>query len=1185
MSGVNKKRSKIKLRVKDNSQKDVFLDVSPDDTFETLQIRAEKEIGLALDLKQFSYCGQRIDPKGNVIEYFRNVCKGPTGGTEAPSPSSPGLQPACGVSPAQMTSTLPVPEGSVAVNSKDGLESLGNSNAAEMGTLANFQKVQDQNSGEDDHGKEQRVGSYCDGAVENACAAADDDDDAMMQVVGSEVEVPQEVSGPLGQDVGTELGKRVRDAPRSSADEAVRPGGGDRSSQGSAAVAPPSAGESMEVETVFVKEEVFDEDAEAQVVDDADLRYEEDLEDSGGESLDGGSYDTDSLGDLADDTDLGRLCRLCGREKSDMVLIFSEEGMSLCLKEKINSWLPMNVKKTDLLPKQVCERCITKVTMCQEFGMQCLRTNNFLQQLVRKKFRCETPADADSQPEYDNSLEPEVKSDAGDTYCCPLCVSGVMKTKPLEEVEEDSEASSSSELEPQLDRDVAATAVVEEDFGKCDRAVVPDDASMDYDESAYLVEAVMDNGLDTAVPEDPGDGGEVSREVALLPDESRPRGRGRGRGRGLSRGARVERGRGRGRGRGRAKTSLQVPRGAGDVCVPCCLCGAGTEGVSGALLHTLLSHSSEPDSYTCSLCGQEAQDRSAVITHFHDAHGSFVTTYERFGDKILLLYECKRCTTVFRSEKTLCGHDCLKKFESDSLKCSKCSKTFVTKARLYFHQQFHWRENTPMTCEMCSLDFGDEDSMYDHFKFSHRGDKYVCSICGIHFNSKTGCYTHEQMHTNKLINRRTFTCDTCSKSFFDKQTLKEHVVSHMETRPYQCHICGRDLSRPSRLKRHLKAHASYNAPPQDIYRCLTCEEVFCSQEKAFEHTQSDQSGCRVDGGGEHEFAKESADKVYRCEFCEKCYSATGVLNYHRKSHMDDPMPYRCHVCGTPHVSFARCATHKVTHGLFTDTDLGDFTVPKYFLCEFCNRYYLHWTYLSVHRRRTHSSVKYLVTGMNVFKPEVPAHSKPFKCDKCGRRYLLEWALEKHQRLQHRGDESSSYQCDHCGKVFSCKKFLEKHLVVHGEKQFACELCDSAFVRASSLAIHVGRVHTASKQHCCEHCGLEFVRRGDLTEHIRTHTGDRPFQCEHCKKRFRTRGIWHQHTRIHRDERPYPCDVCGARFRRSFARNNHMTLHTGVRAFVCEVCGKAFRMHQELTKHLRVRHERKDDEPRRDSGAL
>nr|CAD7567517.1 unnamed protein product [Timema californicum] len=407
-------------------------------------------------------------------------------------------------------------------------------------------------------------------------------------------------------------------------------------------------------------------------------------------------------------------------------------------------------------------------------------------------------------------------------------------------------------------------------------------------------------------------------------------------------------------------------------------------------------------------------------------------------------------------------------------------------------------------------------------------DEFLCSLCDERFNGGTELTNH-------------FFADHDCKSFFDKQTLKEHSVVHMDTKPFQCHICGKYLAKAYRLKKHLEVHKFRKVDPQEVYNCSTCHEVFPSQDKAAHHLQVDHADQNEDA---LVFDMEVVMRVLRCEYCDRCFSSSSVLNSHRTTHTEDLL-FRCNICTTAFATFSRLATHKLCHAEFSNT----------------------WS-LSYHRK------SHLKTGHCVEKKRIPDENKAFECNLCKKRFITEHGLYMHIRSRHPSDTQTSYQCDECGKVFSREISLELHKKVHeGCKEYSCTLCERSFVHKSSLITHL-KIHKGIYPHACKYCDKRFRQLGECDDHQRKHTGERPFVCEVCSKAFRTRSMWFEHCRIHKDERPFPCEICGASFRRSFALKSHMTIHTKVRAFVCDICNKDFRLKQDLQKHTISAHLKK-----------
>ncbi|CAH0394615.1 unnamed protein product [Bemisia tabaci] len=57
----------------------------------------------------------------------------------------------------------------------------------------------------------------------------------------------------------------------------------------------------------------------------------------------------------------GFICRLCSKLSRLVIHIYGEQGVTLQLDKKINTYLPISVKFSDPLPKTVCVACVQKL--------------------------------------------------------------------------------------------------------------------------------------------------------------------------------------------------------------------------------------------------------------------------------------------------------------------------------------------------------------------------------------------------------------------------------------------------------------------------------------------------------------------------------------------------------------------------------------------------------------------------------------------------------------------------------------------------------------------------------------------------------------------------------------------------------------------------------------------------------
>lgn len=132
------------------------------------------------------------------------------------------------------------------------------------------------------------------------------------------------------------------------------------------------------------------------------------------------------------------------------------------------------------------------------------------------------------------------------------------------------------------------------------------------------------------------------------------------------------------------------------------------------------------------------------------------------------------------------------------------------------------------------------------------------------------------------------------------------------------------------------------------------------------------------------------------------------------------------------------------------------------ICEICGLQFRFTCTLDEHIRRKH------------------LNKKIFKCDVCGKEFMLNVELKKHYRV-HTGHKP--YNCRHCDKKFSDFSIRARHERIHtGERPYKCESCEKSFSYIHVLNTHVMNVHRKVKNFNCEKCGIGFTRKNYLTRH-------------------------------------------------------------------------------------------------------
>ncbi|XP_045453099.1 uncharacterized protein LOC123662281 [Melitaea cinxia] len=74
----------------------------------------------------------------------------------------------------------------------------------------------------------------------------------------------------------------------------------------------------------------------------------------------------------------GFICRLCSEMHRVVLHIYGEEGIRLCISEKINRYLSINVSRSDPLPKTICKNCLERLENQHRLVMRIEHAANML---------------------------------------------------------------------------------------------------------------------------------------------------------------------------------------------------------------------------------------------------------------------------------------------------------------------------------------------------------------------------------------------------------------------------------------------------------------------------------------------------------------------------------------------------------------------------------------------------------------------------------------------------------------------------------------------------------------------------------------------------------------------------------------------------------------------------------------
>lgn len=321
--------------------------------------------------------------------------------------------------------------------------------------------------------------------------------------------------------------------------------------------------------------------------------------------------------------------------------------------------------------------------------------------------------------------------------------------------------------------------------------------------------------------------------------------------------------------------------------------------------------------------------------------------------------------------------------------CQYCDRICNGGVQFKIHKLLHIQNE--IKCVICGEQFAKFTMLVNHFKMHNIRKSFKCDFCSDTFYDKISY----QNHSHK--NCKSHPCAICDGLFLNKTDLVAHFTSHISNSEFICNFCG--LKFTSTNIKMMLTHKTIHMT-EEILECNKCDEKFVLQSELKIHYL------------------EVHDKKFICALCDQHFENNeSYLNHHRIHKL-----FKCDTCNSTLISEELLLKHKQIH------------LKKLFTCKHCKLEFEEFNSLLSHTIKFHS-------GKDL---------KCFKCSCCSKFFTNEsqWSdhgisLEKKAvllpySLKQFNDHSfklepdikNIYSCHQCNENFRNKSEIIKHIKSH-----------------------------------------------------------------------------------------------------------------------------------------------------------